>query len=71
MTAASFTMDFTDDCPADRQECDFCSDWHVELRLIDHQGWTVDSITCRECFGTDDGPDFKDLELVQEAIRHA
>lgn len=70
MTAASFTMDFTDDCPADRQECDFCSDWHVELRLIDHQGWTVDSVTCRECFGTHDEADFTDLELVQGAIRH-
>lgn len=69
MTA--FTMDFTDDCPADRQECDFCGDWHTELRLIDHQGWTVDSVTCRDCFGDLDEPSFDDLELVQEAIRYA
>lgn len=71
MTATVFVMDFSGDKPADREECDFCGDWHTELRVIDHQGWTVDSITCRECFGTHDGPDFTDLELLQKEIRHA
>lgn len=70
MTRAVHMLDFTSDCPPDREECDFCGDWHTELRLIDHQGWTVDSHTCRECFGTHDGPDFTQMQLIQEAIRH-
>ena len=60
--------DFTDP-PAGRECCDFCNAWHVELRLIDHQGWTVDSITCRECFGNHEAV-FTDLELVLEALSH-
>ncbi len=71
MTAASIEYDFTADPPINRDTCDFCGDWHKELRLIDHKGWTVDSHTCRECFGTHDGPDFTDLALIQEAFRHA
>lgn len=70
MTAASFTLDFTDPAPAGRECCDLCGDWHTELRLEDCDGWTADTFICRACFGTDDGPDFTDLPLVQEAIKH-
>jgi hypothetical protein len=64
------TLDFTEP-PAGRESCDFCGEWHPELRLMQFDGWTADSNTCRECFGTHDGPDFTDLALIQEAIRYA
>ncbi len=53
-----------------RSACDLCGEDAVELRLMDGDGWTADTFTCRECFGTHDGPDFTDLDLIQEAIRH-
>ena len=69
MTAAAVEYDFTADPPINRDCCDFCGDWHTELRLIDHKGWTVDSYTCRACF-TYPELDFNDLPLIQEAMAH-
>jgi hypothetical protein len=66
---SAHVIDFAEP-PVGRQLCDFCGEWAVELRLIDHDGWTADSLTCRECFGTHDGPDFSDLPLTQKAVAH-
>ena len=71
MTAAVFVLDFTDPPPAGWNECDCCGCWHVELRLIDQDGWGPDVHICRECFGTPDECDFTDLPLIQKAISHA
>lgn len=71
MSAAAIVHDFTADPPEEFHCCDFCGDWHVELRLLDFDGWTADSNICRECFGRFDGPDFTDFPLVQKAISHA
>lgn len=68
MTATVHTLDFTDDVPVGRESCCFCGDWHTELRLMQFDGWTADSNTCRECFSYPELT-FTDLPLVQEAAQ--
>lgn len=70
MSATVIEYDFTADPPKGFECCDFCGDWHVELRLLEFDGWTADSNICRECFGQADECDFTDLPLVQKAISH-
>ena len=70
MSATVIKYDFTADPPKIFECCDFCGDWHVELRLLDFDGWTANSNTCAACFGEFDGPSFTDLPLVQKAISH-
>jgi hypothetical protein len=68
MTAAVHTLDFTEAPPAGREICDFCGDWHTQLRLLQFDGWTADSNTCRDCF-TYPELEFTDLPIVQEAAQ--
>ena len=69
MAVTVLTLDFTEP-PAGRECCDFCGEWHPELRLMQFDGWTADSNTCRECF-TYPELEFTDLPIVQEAKYHA
>lgn len=69
MPATVIEYDFTQP-PRGLICCDCCGDWHVELRKLDHDGWTADTFICAACFGTPDECEFTDLPLAQKAISH-